>query len=264
MESKTENEEKVIVDAVTESTESKSTESANGEVVDVKSVEDESSDTKRLSTKEIIAYLAEKFPACFSIQGNAKVLKIGIFQDLAEKLADDEKVSKTRLRQALRHYTSSWRYLKAVKVGNFRVDIEGNNSAEVDQTQADYASRTLKESQEKFGNKNTKDQSAKKPNKSSTNKSAKPVNKSNNKSATDNSRKEKFNAVKSSKRSAPIAAVKLKPVESSSAVVGKLVKVQLGQSSMDAMITEVSGKDVSVQLNSGMVIKTQVKNIFTE
>ena len=47
-------------------------------------------------------------------------------------------------------------------------------------------------------------------------------------------------------------------------VVGKNIKVQLGQSSMDAVITEVSGKDVSVQLNSGMVVKTQVKNIFTE
>ena len=56
-------------------------------------------ETKRTSTKEIIAYLAAKFPACFSIDGPAKALKIGIFQDLAAKLTDDETVSKTRLRQ---------------------------------------------------------------------------------------------------------------------------------------------------------------------
>lgn len=215
---------------------------------------------KRISTKEIIAYLAKKFPECFSTEGHAKPLKIGIFQDLAEKLSDDETVSKTRLRQALRHYTSSWRYLKAIKVGDFRVDIDGKDTAEIDQEQADYASKTLKESQEKFGNKNSKDKIAKKPYKGHANKGTK----SSKKDSTDNSRKEKFNAVKSTKRAPAKAVVKLKPVESSNVVVGKQVKVQLGQSSMDAIITEVSGNDVSVQLNSGMVVKTQVKNIFTE
>ena len=217
-------------------------------------------EVKRISTKEIIAYLAEKFPACFSIEGNAKPLKIGIFQDLAEKLAGDETVSKTRLRQALRHYTSSWRYLKAIKLGAFRVDIDGNNSAEIDQEQADFASKTLKESQEKFGNKKPKDKAPKKPYKVNTAKGTK----SESKDSTDNSRKEKYNSVKSSKRAPTKAVVKLKPVETSNVVVGKNIKVQLGQSSMDAVITEVSGKDVSVQLNSGMIVKTQVKNIFTE
>ena len=53
-------------------------------------------------------------------------------------------------------------------------------------------------------------------------------------------------------------------VETSAVVVGKNVKVKLGNSPMDAVITEVAGKDVSVQLNSGMVVKTQIKNIFTE
>ena len=36
-------------------------------------------ETKRTSSKEIIAYLAEKFPACFSTEGAAKPLKVGIF-----------------------------------------------------------------------------------------------------------------------------------------------------------------------------------------
>ena len=146
MENKTESEVKVVAETTTETT-----------VATTSNVEAE---VKRVSTKEIIAYLAEKFPACFSIEGHAKPLKIGIFQDLAEKLAGDETVSKTRLRQALRHYTSSWRYLKAIKVGSFRIDIDGNDSAEIDQEQADYANKTLKESQEKFGNKNAKDKVA--------------------------------------------------------------------------------------------------------
>lgn len=215
-------------------------------------------ETKRTSTKEIIAYLAEKFPACFSIEGPAKPLKVGIFQDLSEQLADDETVSKTRLRQALRHYTSSWRYLKAVKLGAFRVGIDGADVSEIDQEQADYALKTLKESQEKVSANKAKS-ADKKPAKTSA-KADKTAKSAKAKAATN----EKFKSVKSAKKSAPKAPVKLKPVETSAIKVGKAVKVQLGNSPMNATITEVSGDDVSVQLSSGMVIKTQVKNIFTE
>ena len=56
---------------------------------------------KLTDTKAIIAYLIEKFPLCFIAEGEAKPLKIGLFQDLAEALKDDERVSKTQLRQAL-------------------------------------------------------------------------------------------------------------------------------------------------------------------
>ena len=219
-------------------------------------------EVKRVSTKEIIAYLAEKFPACFSTQGAAKPLKIGIFQELAEKLVDDETVSKTRLRQALRHYTSSWRYLKVVKLGAFRVNIDGEEVAEIDQEQADYAAKTLKESQEKFGNKNIKDNAIKKPYKGK-----KPENKAS-KPTTQGKDRTKFKSVKSTaksgERTKPKAAVKLTPVASDAVIVGKQVKVQLGNAPLDAVITEVSGSDISVQLNSGMVVKTQIKNIFTE
>ncbi len=72
---------------------------------------------KLKNSKEIVAYLVEKFPACFIAEGEAKPLKIGIFQDLAERLADDARVSKTMLRSALRQYTSSWRYLHGLKAG---------------------------------------------------------------------------------------------------------------------------------------------------
>jgi len=218
-------------------------------------------ETKRTSTKEIITYLVAKFPACFSVDGPAKPLKVGIFQELAEKMIDDEVVSKTRLRQALRHYTSSWRYLKSVKLGCFRVDIEGNDVAEIDQDQADYAAKTLKESQEKFGNKKPKDKAPKKPYKGT-----KPESKaSSDVKSKDVKNKAKFKAVKSTSRaSQPRVEIKLKAVTSDTVTVGKHVKVKLGNSPMDAIITEVAGNDVSVQLNSGMVVKTQVKNIFTE
>lgn len=210
---------------------------------------------KRISTKDIITYLAEKFPECFSVKGKVKPLKIGIFQDLADKLSDDETVSKTRLRQALRHYTSSWRYLKAIKLGASRVDIDGNAVAEIDEEQANYASKTLKESQEKFGNKKEQDKSASKPYKAKG-----AVSKDNNQEKRDSA---KFKSVKATKRKqVKKDTPPLKPVESATISVGSQVKVQLGNSPMNATITEIAGKDISVQLDSGMVIKTQMQNIY--
>ena len=218
---------------------------------------------KRTSTKDIIAYLAEKFPQCFSIKGPVKPLKIGIFQDLAEKLDGDDTVSKTRLRQALRHYTSSWRYLKSVKQGVFRVDIDGNEIAEIDEEQANYASKTLKESQEKFGNKKATDNDNKKPYKSKEGSKASDNQKSNDKKRNA-AKSAKFKTVKSVKNSTVKKdAAPLKPVESATIKVGSHVKVQLGNTPMNATITDISGNDISVQLDSGMVIKTQMQNIYS-
>jgi len=213
-------------------------------------------ENKRISTKEIISYLAEKFPECFSVKGKVKPLKIGIFQDLSEKLADDDTVSKTRLRQALRHYTSSWRYLKAVKLDVFRVDIDGKDVAKIDEEQANYASKTLKESQEKFGNKKVQDKPAQKNPKAKTGE---------NKGARQDKRDStKFKSVKSTARKTVKKDLPpLKPVESATISVGSAVKVQLGNSPMNATITEIAGKDISVQLDSGMIIKTQMQNIYS-
>lgn len=66
------------------------------------------------SSKEVIAFLAERFPLCFTAEGEARPLKIGIFQDLVERVQGEENLSKTQLRSALRLYTSSWRYLYGV------------------------------------------------------------------------------------------------------------------------------------------------------
>ncbi len=74
------------------------------------------------SSKEVIAFLAERFPQCFSAEGEARPLKIGIFQDLVERVGGEMNLSKTQLRAALRLYTSSWRYLYGVKAGAIRVD----------------------------------------------------------------------------------------------------------------------------------------------
>jgi ProP effector len=215
---------------------------------------------KRTSSKDIIAYLTEKFPQCFSIKGPVKPLKIGIFQDLAERLKDDETVSKTRLRQALRHYTSSWRYLKVIKVGAFRIDIDGQNVSEIDDEQAKYASKALKESQEKFGNKKQQSTDSKK------NKNTVKINneKTNSKPETKRYDAKKFKRVKlTDKKHTKTTSLPLKPVESTTIKLGDNVVVQLGNSPMKATITEISGNDINVQLDSGMIIKTKLENIYS-
>ena len=107
---------------------------------------------KLKNSKEVIAYVAECFPKCFTLEGEAKPLKIGIFQDLAERLNEDEKVSKTQLRAALRQYTSSWRYLHGVKAGADRVDLDGNACGTLEEEHVEHAkSYTCRKQSESSG-----------------------------------------------------------------------------------------------------------------
>lgn len=210
-------------------------------------------ETKRITSKEIIAHLVEKFPACFSLEGAVKPLKVGIFQDLVVELESDDKVSKTQLRQALRHYTSSWRYLKSIKVGAHRINLVGEDAELIDQEQADYAAKTLKESQDKFANKKTQDKKE--------NKAYKGTKGAEKRSTVTSKAKPKVGKAKKLPAKPP---VKLTQLEANSLTEGMNVMVQVGNSPLDATITEVAGKDVSVQLTSGMVVKTKADKIFTK
>ena len=80
---------------------------------------------QKTDLKTVIEFLANKFPQSFSIKGAAKPLKIGIFNDIAAELTEEDPVSKTQVRHALRRYTNSWRYLEAVEKGGMRVDLVG-------------------------------------------------------------------------------------------------------------------------------------------
>lgn len=100
------------------------------------------------NTKEIINYLAQQFPNCFTIGGEAKPLKIGIFQDIISRLENSELLSKTKLRIALRAYTMGWRYLYCIKEGANRVDLDGNPAEVITKEQMQHAQQQLKESKE--------------------------------------------------------------------------------------------------------------------
>ena len=223
---------------------------------------------KATNVKDVLAYLAQQFPACFSLTGEAKPLKIGIFQDLAQRLNEDESVSKTQLRQALRVYTSSWRYLEATKEGVARVDLDGTAGELIDAAQAEHAQKTLDESKAKAAEKRKAKiaearakQAAAAPANTSADKPA--YKKAPNKKAATPSKSTKVN--QKPERQAPVAAkpaVALQQVAQSDVVVGAKVLLKLGQNPMPATVLEIHKEDVTVQLGSGMVIKTRQDSLY--
>lgn len=214
---------------------------------------------KTTNVKDVLAYLTEKFPACFSLTGEAKPLKIGIFQDLAERLQDDDSVSKTQLRQALRVYTSSWRYLEATKEGVARIDVDGVEGDVIDASQAEHAAKTLDESKAKAAEKRKAriaEARAKQP-KPATDKP--PYKKSQNKKPATASKSAKVEQKPVKAQQAPVA---LQSLAAADIVAGAKVLIKLGQSPMPATVVEVAKDEVTVQLGSGMVIKTRQDSLY--
>lgn len=204
---------------------------------------------KLTDTNAILAFLYETFPNCFIAEGETKPLKIGLFQDLAERLADDSRVSKTQLRVALRRYTSSWRYLKGVKAGVQRVDLDGNECGELEQEHVDHAQATLKESQEKAKAK----RQAQKPAQTK----AKPA-KANKKAPT-----AKKHAIKKERQApAPAPVLNLEPATLDKLATNQRVHVKLGASPVAGTINDISKDDVHVQLDTGLTIKVRVDHIL--
>ncbi|MGL4474937.1 MAG: RNA chaperone ProQ [Shewanella sp.] len=202
---------------------------------------------KLTDTNAILAYLYETFPLCFIAEGEAKPLKIGLFQDLAERLADDSKVSKTQLRAALRRYTSSWRYLKAIKLGAVRVDLDGNACGELEQEHIDHAQATLKESQDRAKEKRLAQAKAKKE-------EAKPARKPRPKTVKPVVSKPKTERpVKVEKPFVPAQLSELKPKQR--------VNVKLGMVPVAGVIIDINKQDVQVQLDSGMTIKVRSEHV---
>lgn len=205
---------------------------------------------KLKNSKEIVAYLVEKFPACFIAEGEAKPLKIGIFQDLAARLADDERVSKTMLRSALRQYTSSWRYLHGLKAGQARVDLDGNPGEVLTEEHIEHAKQALKESKERvFASRRTntkeKEDKPKQPRRPAPRKA-------------DAARSDK---PKAAPKAAPVAEAPLVKVDAATLKVDQGVRVVLGKNPVPATIKEVTKDDVQVQLQTGMMLRVKFEHL---
>ncbi|WP_048749530.1 RNA chaperone ProQ [Aggregatibacter segnis] len=196
---------------------------------------------KLTNNKEIIAYLAEKFPFCFSLEGEAKPLKIGLFQDLSEALKDDERVSKTQLRHALRQYTSNWRYLHGCKVGAVRVDLQGNPAGELEQEHADHAAQQLAEAKALVAQKRAAE------------KAAKP--------ATEKKRPA-HRTPKQGEKTARKPKLALTSVNMAALQEGQLVKVKVGDRAQNAKVLEFSNETARVELDNGLVVNVTADRLF--
>lgn len=200
---------------------------------------------KLTNNKQIIAYLVEKFPLCFIAEGEAKPLKIGIFQDLAERLSDDEKVSKTQLRSALRQYTSSWRYLHGVKPGAKRIDLDGVEGAEIEAEHIEHAQKALKESKAKV----FAERKAAAKEKGEDKKPARKIPAKANKKLT-------------SRPAKPAKKVDYKPANIEQLSVKQEVQVMVGKAPVPATILGINKDEVQVQLASGMTLKVKAQHLL--
>lgn len=226
---------------------------------------------KLTNNKEVLSFLQERYPKCFFLQGKAKPLKIGIFQDLASDLAADssasELVSKRALRICLRHYTGSWRYLACVKEGASRVDLHGNDVEPVEAEHASHAQQQLLESKKRVADK--KQQAAENAEGDDTRKS-KPAPKNNASKAKKyppkNRKQNKSKPYSSNSNNTRVSNTITKAGEQlaeNMLVKGQSAVVTLGKQPMVVEICEVRKDGVSVQLKSGMIVKVQQSQLFS-
>ena len=196
---------------------------------------------KLTNNKEIIAYLAEKFPLCFSLEGEAKPLKIGLFQDLSEALKDDERVSKTQLRHALRQYTSNWRYLHGCQVGAVRVDLQGNPAGELEQEHADHAAQQLAEAKALVAQKRAAEKAAK---------------------AVTEKKRPARRAPKQGEKTVRKPKLVLTSVNMAELQEGQKVKVKVGDRAQNAKVLEFSNEAARVELDNGLVVNVTADRLF--
>lgn len=100
---------------------------------------------------DALLWLAGNFPAAFNNSLRIRPLKIGIMNDIllhAHK-AEAEGISKSKLREAVVLFTRRLDYLACLKLREMRIDLEGNEVAEVSVEEAECATAKIKKRVEK-------------------------------------------------------------------------------------------------------------------
>ncbi|MBA2816838.1 RNA chaperone ProQ [Candidatus Pantoea persica] len=209
------------------------------------------------SSKEVIAFLAERFPSCFSAEGEARPLKIGIFQDLVERVQGEMGLSKTQLRSALRLYTSSWRYLYGIKAGATRVDLDGNPCGVLDEQHVQHARQQLEEAKARAQAQREQQKAAKREAGEEGTEPRRPR-----RPAARKPRSQAPRAAAQDRKPAPRPAAQAKPITDTSTLQpGQNIKVKAGKSAMEATVLEVSKDGVRVQLASGMAMIVRAEHL---
>ncbi|AXV65119.1 MULTISPECIES: RNA chaperone ProQ [Pseudoalteromonas] len=204
---------------------------------------------------EVLDFLYQEFPQCFKQKDGIQPLKVGIFKDIAERIEGSEKVSKTQVRQALRKYTSNWRYLEAVTKSEFRIDLDGNQDEKVEQEHIEHAQKALEESRAKMAKRK---KAQRPPRKDADTKSYKKNAGSHAKTGDKGARVN----TKPAKAAPAKRSGKVEPLPASEVKVNSKVKVKLGQALVNAVITEVNKDEVHVELVTGMQVKTKADSLY--
>lgn len=89
--------------------------------------------------KEALELLYVHFPKAFIKEGDCKPLKVGILEDLKSRISNIEGLSISKVRAAVRVYTTRLRYFYSVREGAMRVDLDGNEIEAVSAEHAEYA-----------------------------------------------------------------------------------------------------------------------------
>ncbi|AFP85302.1 RNA chaperone ProQ [secondary endosymbiont of Ctenarytaina eucalypti] len=212
--------------------------------------------TKLKSKKEVIKFLANRFPLCFTTQGKAKPLKIGIFQDLVEQVQGEENISKTQLRSALHRYVSTWRYLNEIKIGVQRIDLAGNPCGAMETQHVEHARKTLTDAKARVQLQLAAEE---------------PKTRINDNAATlhgadlfNQARKSKpeTTCIPHLKKANPSVSVRqttravktLAVTSLDSFRVGQTIKVKIGKNPIQAIILNIGKAGVHIQLSSGMAV----------
>ncbi len=224
------------------------------------------------SSKEVIAFLAERFPLCFSAEGEARPLKIGIFQDLVSRVEGELSLSKTQLRSALRLYTSSWRYLHGIKAGAIRVDLDGNPCGELDEQHVEHARVQLEEAKARVQAKRAEQQAKKREAASAAGvteeaprrkRKPQPATARRQEGAERKARSEKpaHKPAEKPAEKAPDEERRAPVTDISVLQVGQTLKVKAGNNAMDATVLEITKDGVRVQLTSGMAMIVRAEHL---
>lgn len=221
------------------------------------------------SSKEVIAFLAERFPRCFIAEGEARPLKVGIFQDIVERLTEEDGISKTQLRSALRMYTSSWRYLYGVKEGAKRVDLDGNDCGELEAEHITHARQQLTEAKARVQAQRAEQKAQKKPaakkagDKNTRNPAALAKGNAPRRRQSENKDRPQNSPNQTPRHNAPVATEpKLKSVTDINTLkIGQTLKVKVGSSLMDASVLEIAKDGVRVQLPTGMAMIVRAEHL---
>lgn len=214
-------------------------------------------EAKRLpNSKAVIAYLADLFPSCFTVVGDALPLKIGIFEDLAERLEGDEKVSKTRLRTALRQYTNSWRYLRVIKTGAKRVDLDGAEAGIIEEEHESHSQETLDISKAKV----QESQKAQREAQKTADKTLPRRAKTDFVKSAQKKTNRKVDVPKRKPKAEPMVAMK-DTVDATTLRVGQRVGIKIGKTPMVASVTTIDKTEAQVQLDTGMTIKVAITEL---